>query len=46
MHGIPGIQFDVLSFFLEDPEFAVLWKAYVESERIGDTRVFVMKEQQ
>lgn len=38
--------FDFLDFYLEDPEFRVLWGGYREIENVGRFRVFIRTEGQ
>ncbi|MDB4439825.1 hypothetical protein OAF98_02210 [Planctomicrobium sp.] len=45
-HGLFGVQFDILEFYREDPQFRELWRAYNEVEQIGATRVFVRSKSQ
>lgn len=40
-HGLGRLEFDILNFYLEDPEFASIWREYREIQPIGSNRVFV-----
>ena len=44
-HGIGDIDFDILEFYLEDPQTRALWRDYREIEPLSEYRVFVRMEQ-
>ncbi len=42
-HGIGDIEFDILSFYLEDERIRALWQDYREVETLTDYRVFLRR---
>ncbi len=44
-HAIRGLDFDILSFYLEEPRIREIWSHYRELDQVGGFRVFLRREE-